>query len=190
MPEELIVFLHQLWLPVIIAVVLCFMAGFVLHTMIPLHKGDFSAVPGEAGVLDAIRKAGVGAGQYMLPWCDPKDMKSPEFQAKFAAGPVGILVIRKPGKLTMAPQRMWMIVYHLVVTGFVAYLATRTLPRGTDYLHVFRIAGTAAIMGYGFGFFPHGIWYGFKRSFIVNSFVDALVWGLLTAGVFGWLWPR
>lgn len=190
MPEESIVFLHQLWAPVLLTVLLCFFAGFVLHMLIPLHKSDFTGLPGEPGILDALRKAGVGAGQYMFPWCDPKDMRSPEFQKKFEAGPVGMVVIRKPSKFTMTPQLMWMVVYHLLVSVFVAYLATRTLARGTDYLHVFRVAGTSAIMGYGFGFFPHAIWYGYSRRFVVTEFVDAVVWGLLTAGAFGWLWPR
>ena len=114
------VLLRELWQPILLSTVLCFFAGFVLHVLLPLHKGDFTALPGEGGVLDALKKAGAGAGQYMLPWCDPKDMKSPEFQAKWAAGPVGILVLRKPGKLTMTPMLAWMVVYHLVVSVFVA----------------------------------------------------------------------
>jgi hypothetical protein len=184
------VLLRELWQPILLSTVLCFFAGFVLHMLLPLHKADFTGLPGESGVVDALRKAGVGAGQYMIPWCDPKDMKSPDFQQKWATGPTGILVIRRPGKLSMAPMLTWMVVYHLVVSCFVAYLVNRTQVRGTDYLHVFRVAGTAAIMGYGFGFAPHAIWYGFKTSFTVKSFVDAVVWGLLTAGTFGWLWPR
>ena len=190
MPTDLVVPIQQLWSPILVSVVLCFLAGFVLHMLIPLHKADWVGLPGEPGVLDALRKAGAGAGHYMLPWCDPKDMKSDAFQAKWAAGPVGILVLRRPGKFTMTPMLMGMVVYHLVVSLFIAYLAGRTLGPGTDYLQVFRVAGTAAIMAYGFGFVPHAIWYGYSRSFVVKQFTDAVVWGLLTAGTFGWLWPR
>jgi hypothetical protein len=184
------VLLRELWLPIVLATVLCFLAGFVLHMLLPLHKGDWVGMPGEAGVLDALKKAGAGGGQYMFPWCDPKEMKNPEWQAKWAAGPTGFMVLRKPGKFTMTPMLAWMVVYHLVVTFFVAYLTNRTMLRGDEYLHIFRTAGTAAIMGYGFGFFPHAIWYGYSRSFVARQFTDAVVWGLLTAGTFGWLWPR
>lgn len=35
----------------------------------------------------------------------------------------------------------------------------------------------------------NSIWYSRKWSSTLKSMFDGLVYGLLTAGVFGWLWP-
>ncbi len=37
---------------------------------------------------------------------------------------------------------------------------------------------------------PDAIWFGRPWSAIGKNLFDALMYGLLTAGVFGWLWPR
>lgn len=186
-----LVYLRELWLPTLLAAVICYVAGVVLYMLLPLHRSDWTGMPGEEGVLEAMRKAGVGAGQYRFPWCDDmRDMKSPEYQRKLSAGPAGILVVRPPGKFAMGAMLVQMVLYHLVVTGFVAYLASRTLERGADYLAVFRVTGTAAIMAYAFGQIPQTIWYRYKWSFTFRTIGDGVLWGLLTAGVFGWLWPR
>ncbi len=81
-------------------------------------------------------------------------------------------------------------VYYIVIGVLVAYVAGRTLTAGTDYLAVFRIAGTVAWLGYGWAVVPEGIWFGRPWSSVVLSLADALLYALLTAGVFGWLWPR
>jgi hypothetical protein len=188
---EPLVLIRELWLPILLSGIVCLVAGALLHMLVPLHKNDWAGLPGEDGVLDAMRKAGVGAGMYMFPWCrDAKLRNTPEFQAKWAAGPTGVVVVMQKGPFSMGPAMVKMVLYHLVVGVLLAYIATRTLDRGTDYLHVFRIIGTVGTMAYGLGSFPQAIWYQFKWSFAVKSLVDGLVFGLLTAGVFGWLWPR
>ena len=184
------VLLRELWLPIVLATVLCFLGGFVLHMLLPLHKKDWAGIPGEAGVLDAMRKSGVGAGQYMFPYCSMEQMKDPEFQKKWSEGPAGVMVIMKPGKFTMTPMLVQQVLYHLVVTFLVAYLVNRTMVRGADYLQVFRVSGTAAILAYSCGVIPLKIWYRFTGGFATRVVIDGIVSGLLTAGTFGWLWPR
>jgi hypothetical protein len=55
---------------------------------------------------------------------------------------------------------------------------------------VFRVVGTAAFLAYGFGTMSNAIWKGQTWSFTIKEVVDGLVYALLTAGTFGWLWPR
>lgn len=45
-------------------------------------------------------------------------------------------------------------------------------------------------MAYGLGYFQTAIWY--RRSWTTpfKDVFDGLIYGLLTAGTFGWLWPR
>jgi hypothetical protein len=55
---------------------------------------------------------------------------------------------------------------------------------------VFRLVGTAAFMGYSLALLQHSIWYKRNWGTTLKSVFDGLLYGLLTAGVFGWLWPR
>jgi hypothetical protein len=78
----------------------------------------------------------------------------------------------------------------LIVGFFTAYLAGRTLAPGVHYLVVFRVVGTAAFMAYGLANLANGIWKGEPWGVVAKEVADGLIYGLLTAGTFGWLWPR
>ena len=84
---------------------------------------------------------------------------------------------------------MW-FVYCLIISFFVAYLAAHTIAPGAYYLRVFRIVGTAAFLAYGFGTISNAIWEGQTFSFTAKEVLDGLIYALLTAGTFRWLWPR
>lgn len=72
----------------------------------------------------------------------------------------------------------------------MAYIAGRALGSGANYLAVFRFAGASAFMGYSLALLQNSIWYNRNWGATVKSVFDGLVYGLLTAGTFGWLWPR
>ena len=80
--------------------------------------------------------------------------------------------------------------YCLLVSFFAAYLTGRTVAPGADYLAVFRVAGTAAFMAYGLGNLSNAIWKGQPFNVTIKEVVDGLIYGGLTGGTFGWLWPR
>lgn len=84
---------------------------------------------------------------------------------------------------------MWFI-YCLIIGFFVAYLTGRTVMPGAHYLVVFRVAGTTAFLAYGVGHLSNSIWKGQTWSVTIKEVIVGLVYGLLTAGPFGWLWPR
>jgi hypothetical protein len=52
-----------------------------------------------------------------------------------------------------------------------------------------RIAGTVAFAGYSLAYVPVSIWYSRKWSTTFKNIFDGLIYGLLTGGTFGWLWP-
>jgi len=81
-------------------------------------------------------------------------------------------------------------VYCLLIEFFVAYLTGRTIAPGASYLVVFRVAGTAAFLAYGLSHLSNGIWKGQMWATTIKEVIDGLVYVLLTAGTFGWLWPR
>ena len=51
---------------------------------------------------------------------------------------------------------------------------------------IFKVAGRND----GFAQIPDSIWYKRSWSTTWKSMFDALVYGLFTGGVFGWLWPK
>lgn len=81
-------------------------------------------------------------------------------------------------------------IYYVVVSVFVAYVASHALDTGADYLRVFQVAGASAFMAYGLALIQEAIWFGRTWKSTCKSLFSALIYGCLTAGTFGWLWPR
>ena len=84
---------------------------------------------------------------------------------------------------------LWFL-YSMVVGLFAAYIAGRALEPGAHYLQVFRFAGATAFVGYSLALWQMVIWYRRSWKTTLKSTIDGLIYGLLSAGVFGWLWPR
>ena len=51
--------LAALWLPIILAAVIVFIASSILHMVLPYHRGDYKKLPDEDKVSAALRDAGV-----------------------------------------------------------------------------------------------------------------------------------
>src|SRR5678815_5057432 len=97
----------QLWLPVVLAAVLIFVASSLIHMVLKWHNSEYRALPDEEATRAAMR--GAAAGQYALPYIgDFKRMKEPEMQRKFTEGPVAFVTVRPSGSINMgAPLAMW-----------------------------------------------------------------------------------
>ena len=182
--------LTALWLPILLSAVFVFIASSVIHMVLKYHAKDFTAVPDEDGLMDAFRRLNVTPGDYCMPYAGSMEaMKSKEFCDKFAKGPVVTMTVSGGGTMNMGSQLGQWFLYSVVVAIFTAYLTGRVLPAGTNYLDVVRVAGTVTFMAYAMALPPMSIWY--KRSWATTfrSMLDALIYSLLTAGTFGWLWP-
>jgi hypothetical protein len=180
-----------LWLPILLSAVIVFVASSILHMVLPLHKNDYRKLPEEDKVMDALRSAGVTPGRvYHFPHCTHKEMKTPEATEKFKRGPVGLLTVIPSGAPSMGKYLGQWFAYCLLVSYVVAYLTGRTLGPGMNYLVVFRVAGTVGFLAYGVGQIQDSIWKGQDWGVTLKHVADGLIYGLLTAGTFGWLWPR
>ncbi len=180
--------LSALWVPIVVSAVIVFVASSILHMVLPYHRSDYGKLPNEDAAAAALR--GTAPGMYILPYCTHEEMKSPAVQEKMKAGPVGTILLRRPGQINMGKFLGMWFVFCLIISFFTAYLAGRTLAAGVHYLTVFRVAGTAAFMAYGLANFANGIWKGEPWGVVTKEVIDGLIYGLLTAGTFGWLWPR
>lgn len=183
--------LSALWMPIVLSAVIVFVASSVLHMALPWHKSDYPKLANEDKVMDAIRALGIPPGDYMLPKpSSNQEMRSKEFAAKIARGPVMMMTVYPAGPLSMTRAFVGWFVYALVIGVFAAYITGRALAPGADYLQVFRFAGSIAFIGYAAALWQFAIWY--RRSLLTTTkaTIDGLIYGLLTAGTFGWLWPR
>jgi hypothetical protein len=182
--------LAALWMPILVSAVLVFIASSIMNTVLPYHRGDYRQLPDEDTLLAVLRGAGLTRGLYIFPFATHKDMKTPAMQEKYKQGPVGMMTIFPTGPVAMPKFLGQWFGYCLIIAFFVAYLTGHTVAPGTRYLAVFRVAGTVAFMAYGLGQLSNAIWKGQTWSMTIKEVMDGLVYGLLTAGTFGWLWPR
>jgi hypothetical protein len=181
----------SLWLPILLSAVIVFVASSVMHMVLRYHRADYARLPAEEEILAAMRTAGVPPGDYLFPWAgSPAAMKDPAYVEKRKRGPTGLLTVMQGGMPSMAPYLAKWFVYCIVVSLFAAYIAGRALGPGVPYLSVFRFVGSTAFVGYSLALWQNSIWYGRKWSTTLKSNFDGLIYGLLTAGVFGWLWPK
>jgi len=182
--------LAALWLPILLSAIIVFVASSVMHMLLPYHRGDYKQLPDEEKTLSALRAAGVKRGLYVFPHGTHKDMNSPAMIEKYNQGPVGTMTVFPSGPPVMPKFLGLWFAYCLLIGFFVAYLAAHTIPPHTHYRAVFRIVGTAAFLAYGLGTISNAIWKGQTWNFTIKEVLDGLVYALLTAGTFGWLWPR
>jgi len=182
--------LAALWLPILVSAVIVFIASSIMHTVLPYHRGDYRQLPDEDRLLVALRAAGPTRGLYIFPFGTHKDMKTPAVQEKYQQGPVGMMTVFPVGLPVMPKFLAQWFGYCLIIAFFVGYLAGHTVAPGANYLAVFRVVGTAAFMTYGLAQVSNAIWKGQTWGMTTKEVADGLVYGLLTAGTFGWLWPR
>ena len=154
-----------IWLPILMSAVFVFVASSILHMVIPVHKGDYGKLPGEPDILESMRGHKVAPGSYMFPCAD--SMKA----------------------MAMGKALATWFIYSIVISIFVGYLGSFSLESGAEYGLVFRVTGTAAILGYAMNSVVDSIWKGVSWTITSKFVFDGVVYGLVTAGAFGWLWP-
>ncbi len=179
--------LPMLWLPILIASVIVFIASFVLHTLPFWHLKDYKRLSNEKPVLDAI--ANEKGGQYTVPFLDWKNMTAEQKDA-MQRGPSAVMWVKNPMGFSFGKALTLSFLYYLLVAYFVAYVTSRTRAPGTEYLEVFRVAGTVGFLAFGLRGVSDAIWYGKPWNIVFKEMVDGLIYGLLIAGTLGWLWPR
>jgi len=182
--------LFALWLPVLVSAVLVFVASSVIHMASPWHKSDYPKMPNEEQVMTALRSLSIPPGDYFFPRPGSRDeMRSPAFAEKFRQGPVAMMTVMPNESMSMGRNLALWFAYCVVTNFFAAYVASRALAPGAEYLDVFRFVGATAFIGYSLALWQMSIWYRRAWTITIKTTVDGFVYALLTAGTFGWLWP-
>jgi len=183
--------LATLWLPILVSSVLVFVVSSAIHMASPWHKSDYPKVPNEDRLRDALRPLAIPPGDYMVPRPSSREeMRSPEFADKIRKGPNLVLTVVPNGPWSMRQSLTLWFLYAVVVGAFAGYVAGRALPPGAEFGRVFRFAGVTAFVGYAVALWQMSIWYRRAWSTTIKASVDGVIYALLTAAAFGWLWPR
>ncbi len=181
----------SLWLPIVLSAVFVYVASTIIHMLLRYHSNDLRSLPREDEVMEALRRFEIPPGDYGMPRPGSMAaMKDPGFIAKMKAGPVGLMTFIPSGPPAMGTSLSLWFLYSLLVSAFAAYVTAHALPVGAGYRGVFRIAGCTAFAGYSLALLQNSIWYHRNWGTTLRSMFDGLIYGLLTAGTFGWLWPR
>ena len=180
----------SLLIPIALSAVLVFIASSIIHMVTSWHKNDLKKFPNEDAVMNALRPLNLQVGEYGMPKADSmKEMQSPEFQARFKAGPVAFITVR-PSEMAMGVLLAQWFIYSLFVSMIAGYIAGVAFGPGTEYLRIFQVAGCVAFVCYAMGAPIQSIWWGQSWARTFRNMVDGLLYGLLTGGAFGWLWPN
>lgn len=180
----------SLWLPILLSAVLVFIVSSILHMVFTYHNNDFGKIPSEDEVMDALRKFDIPPGDYVIPYAGGMEaMKSEQYKAKMEKGPAAFITVIPSGPPSMGGSLAMWFAFILVVNIIAAYLGGRALGPDAPYLSVFRFVGCSAFIGHSLALLQNSIWYKHNWGATLKSMFDGLIFALLTAGVFGWLWP-
>lgn len=175
-----------LWLPVLVSAVVVFFASAAVWMVLKWHDSDFHRTGDEEAVRAALKDS--VPGMYTVPYAmTPEERSDPALMQKFEEGPAAFITIVPSGAPTMGGKLVASFIFNVFVGVLCAYMVSRTLAAGASYLEVFRIAGTTAWIAYGVAYLQDGIWFGKPWPSVAKNLLDALIYGLLTGGVFGWL---
>src|SRR2546422_1075848 len=117
-------------------------------------------------------------------------MASPWHKSDYAKVPNLVLTVIPNGPWSMRQSLTLWFLYAVVVGAFAGYVAGRALPSGAEFGRVFRFAGVTAFVGYAVALWQMSIWYRRAWTTTIKASVDGVIYALLTAAAFGWLWPR
>lgn len=178
----------MLWVPIVLAAVVVMIGSSVVWMALKYENAEWKPIANEDQLREVVRKLGLAPGQYIFPHMANQ---APDLAAKkMEEGPAGVLLLRKPSRFSMSAQLYKSFIYYLVVSFFVAYVTSHALDRGAEYLRVFQVAGSSGFMAYSLALVPEAIWFGRSWKSVSKGIFSGLIYGCLTAGTFGWLWPR
>ena len=182
--------LTDLWLPILLASVAVVFISFLLRMVSRQHYSDYSKLPDEEAVREALRAAGVGQGQYSFPHCDdPATMKSAAFQESWAKGPSGMLHVCPAGPWTMGKSLGQWFAMSLFVSTVIAWLVGLVLAPGADWHTVAKLSGSVAFMSYGCAEICTPIWKAGSWKACCMELLDCALYGFAVGGVFVYFWP-
>lgn len=93
------------------------------------------------------------------------------------------------GEFSMTRNLVQWFLYLVLVGMFAALVAGSALPPGADGRAVFHFVALTAFAGYTLALWQMSIWYSRSWATTIKATFDGLIYALITAAIFAWLWP-
>jgi hypothetical protein len=182
--------LPQLWLPILVTAIFIFIASSLIHMVFKWHNPDYRKLPNEDDVRAAIRAGAPAPGLYALPHCTQmKDMQDPGVMQKFVEGPVGFITLRRAGAPAIGASLLQWFAFTVVITTAAAGLALQAFGIDGDRHQAAHLVGIVSLLVYAGGCVPEGIWMGRPWISVLKHGIDGVIYGVIGALTFQWLWP-
>jgi hypothetical protein len=182
--------LTHLWLPIVLSAVLVFVLSSLVHMVLKYHNADYRKLANEDEVRASINKGTPAPGQYTIPHVrSASEMAEPATAQKLTEGPNGLLILRRPGLPKMGAFLGQWFIYLLVISTLVALVGAHTISPGAGQHFTFHVIGLVAFLAYAGSHTQFAIWRGQPWIATLKDIFDGLLYALVTAAVFTFLWP-
>ncbi len=157
-----------------------FVWGAISHMALPIGTMGLSTLPDEQPVLEVLKQKVPQDGMYFVPGMDPKN-KDPEYQkawqAKYQAGPSGLLIVHPRGMQPMSPRLLATELASNIAAAWVVAIVLAGMAGGAG-----RRMGVAALLGL-FAWLSLSVsywnWYGYPVAYVVGEGLDQVIgWAL------------
>lgn len=180
----------SLWLPVVVATVVVWLASAILHMLLKYHRADIGRLANEDAIAAALGKDRPAPGVYALPYCaDMAQMKDPAYVKKYQDGPVALVTVLRNGVPAIGKHLVQWLLLCFLVSFTVGYVARHTLHPGADGMLVLQVTGAVALAAYAYGYLQDSIWKGIPWGNSLRGILDAVIYAVLTGLAFRFFWP-
>jgi len=161
----------------IVGGIVVFAWGAVAHMVLPLGKMGIRQMPNEDAVLGAMKQSIREPGLYFFPGMDmsrePSQEERQAWTARYAAGPVGILIYHPQGETPVSPKQL----STQLATDIAAALIAAILLSQTGAGFLGRVLFVALLGPFSWVTIsvPHWNWYGFPSDFTTGEAIDQVV---------------
>ena len=178
----------SLWLPILLSAVGVFIVSSLIWTVVKWHNADWKKLPDEEGARAALK--GIPAGQYAVPHVSHgQGARDPEWIQKAKDGPTLMIVAWEGDPTRMGRQLGQWFAYCLVISALLGFVTSVILHSGESFGMVFHTVAILGAMTYSGAHAINSIWFRHTWGRTFKDIVDGVIYALVTAAIFGWLWP-
>ncbi len=175
---------HRLVLAAILAGAAWFMWGAFAHMVLQLSDSSFKQLPNEAEVMEVLRKGNPENGLYAFPYWGEHGAGGDEaaakaLEAKFAEGPVGIMVYQRSVKELMPPSTLALEFLGGVIASFFAALVIAKV--GLPPAHAAFAGGMCAVASWFSHSYSEWVWYAYPLSWVRDALIEQVVGWMIAA---------
>jgi hypothetical protein len=184
--------MNELLIPILLSSAACLAISVLAWRVLPLHALEHRPLYSESELISALRRDMPAPGIYSFPYRGPHGIltERADVAANLARGPVGYIIVGKPGVQPVAVPIVQHFFYFVLVATLTGYIASISgIKHGDNYTAVFRIVATVSTMALVLGAAPLSIWFSRPWKSLVLQSVDGLACGLASGAIFASFWP-